>query len=67
MRGRIFAVASAWIGSPRDSISIVTSPVLPSRLIEETLPTSTPAMRTGDFEWMFTAVLNCGLAAGSRV
>ena len=31
------------------SISIVTRPVLPSRLIDVTLPTLTPAMRTGDF------------------
>ncbi len=59
IRGLIFSVASEWIGSPRDSISIVTRPVLPSRWIEVTLPTSTPAIRTGDLEWMFTAVANC--------
>jgi hypothetical protein len=52
------SVASEWIGRPRDSISIVTSPALPSRLTERTLPTSTPAIRTGDFGWMFTAVAN---------
>ena len=62
MRGRIFTVASVWIGRPLFSISIVTRPVWPSRLIEATLPTSTPAMRTGDFEWMFTAELNWALS-----
>ena len=37
IRGRIFSVASEWIGRPCDSISIVTRPVLPSRLIERDL------------------------------
>ena len=62
MRGRIFSVASEWIGRPRDSISIVTSPALPWRLIELTLPTSTPAMRTGDLGWMLSAVANSALS-----
>ncbi len=37
---------------------MVTRPTLPSRLIEETEPTVTPAIRTGDFGWMLTAVAN---------
>ncbi len=58
IRGRIFTVASLWIGRPRFSISIVTTPVLPSSLTEETLPTSTPAIRPGDLEWMLIAEAN---------
>ena len=50
MRERIFAVASLWIGRPFSSTSIVTSTVLePSlRSTFTTLPTFTPAMRTGE-------------------
>jgi hypothetical protein len=58
MRGRIFSVASEWIGRPLDSISIVTMPALPSRLMELTAPTFTPAIRTGDLGWMFWADAN---------
>ena len=51
MRGRIFAVASSWIGSPASLISIVTSawsvPSFGSTYL--TLPTLTPAIRTGEF------------------
>ena len=51
IRGRIFIVASLWIGRPLSLISIVTTaaslPGLPSILV--TLPTLTPAMRTGEF------------------
>ena len=50
MRGRIFAVASVCSGSPDFSISIVTTalsePSWPSTVL--TLPTSTPAIRTGE-------------------
>ena len=51
-------MASSRIGSPLDSISIVTRPVFPSRLIEVTWPTLTPATRTGDFGLMFWAEAN---------
>src|SRR5690242_13195711 len=51
MRGRILARASVWIGRPDSPIVIVTSTAsLPfdvgSTLV--TLPTSTPAIRTGE-------------------
>ena len=52
MRGRIFSWASLWIGSPDLLISIVTvaAPRPPGRPVtRSTLPTSTPAIRTGDF------------------
>ena len=58
MRGLIFSVASVWIGRPLGSISMFTRPALPSRWIEVTVPTLTPAMRTGDLGWMLTAVVN---------
>jgi hypothetical protein len=50
MRGRIFAVASACSGRPSSSIFITTTAPLPSScgLIAWTLPTSTPAIRTGE-------------------
>ena len=50
MRGRILAVASSWIGSPLSLISIVTSAwSVPSLgLTDLTLPTLTPAIRTGE-------------------
>ena len=51
MRGRIFSSASLWIGSPASFISIVMTalfvPSWPS--IFFTVPTFTPAMRTGEF------------------
>ena len=51
MRGRILAVASSWIGSAESLISSVTSawsvPSLGSTFL--TLPTLTPAIRTGEF------------------
>ena len=52
MRGRIFIVASRWIGRPLRSIRIVTTAACaPSSAwaIRVTLPTSTPAIRTGAF------------------
>ena len=58
IRGRIFMVASEWIGRPRFSISMLTRPVLPSRLRPVTLPTSTPAIRTGALVLMLRAVAN---------
>jgi hypothetical protein len=50
IRGRILAVASVWIGRPSSSICMtITAPSEPScGLISLTLPTSTPAMRTGE-------------------
>ena len=52
IRGRIFSRASRWIGRPFLSIFIVTSVSVessPSGSTFETLPTSTPAIRTGEF------------------
>jgi hypothetical protein len=52
MRGRIFSWASLWIGRPFLSISIFTRAALPSpgaRWMALTLPTLTPAIRTGEF------------------
>ena len=50
MRGRIFAVASVAIGRPSSEISIVTTALsVPSSASTfMTLPTLTPAMRTGE-------------------
>ena len=51
IRGRILAVASAWIGRPLSSIRIVTIAPVPPRSVRSTpvtLPTSTPAIRTGE-------------------
>ena len=51
MRGRIFSCASLWIGSPFFSISISTRAAVEFPPIGSTfftLPTSTPAMRTGE-------------------
>src|SRR5688500_7617192 len=51
MRGRTFARASLWIGRPGFVISIVTIaplPSSPSGSTFETLPTLTPAIRTGE-------------------
>ena len=49
IRGRIRAVASLWIGRPLSAISIVTTAAVPSPASTLlTLPTSTPAIRTGE-------------------
>ncbi len=51
MRGRILARASSWIGRPALPTVIVTitaSLPLPARSTFLTLPTSTPAIRTGE-------------------
>ena len=49
-RGRIFMFASLWIGRPSFSISIVTLAIVVfgSRSTAVTLPTLTPAIRTGE-------------------
>ena len=72
IRGRIFSSASSWIGRPRSSISMVTraAPLPDSTAsIFLTLPTSTPAMRTGDlglrlFTFVKTAWNSYGFANG---
>ena len=49
MRGRTLIVASSWIGSASSSSASVTIEVSPSpRSTFSTLPTSTPAIRTGE-------------------
>ena len=51
IRGRILNVASLWIGRPLPSMRIGTTAAArpPSTWeTEETLPTSTPAIRTGE-------------------
>ena len=67
IRGRIFAVASLWIGRPLSLISIVTTAasVPACRSILVTLPTLTPAMRTGEFSRIEFADSNTALS-GSR-
>ena len=52
IRGRIEAKAFSWIGRPVSSTVKVTVVASPSRSEEITLPTSTPAIRTGDFSAM---------------
>ena len=51
IRGRIFSVASLWIGRPSGSIAIVTTAAsVPGwRSTSLTLPMFTPAIRTGEF------------------
>ena len=51
MRGRIFTVASLWIGSALSCSSRTTidMSVPGARSIVLTLPTFTPAIRTGEF------------------
>ncbi len=64
MRGRIFAVASAWIGSAVSlSSSTSTAAFVPSSgSTDLTLPTSTPAIRTGEFGRIELADSNCALS-----
>jgi hypothetical protein len=64
IRGRIFASASLWIGSPGSLISIVTIAVFVSALrsIALTFPTLTPAIRTGEFRRMLFDVSNTALS-----
>jgi hypothetical protein len=49
IRGRIFRVASLWIGRPLRFDFHRHEAGCPSRLIEADLADVTPAMRTGDF------------------
>ncbi len=66
MRGRIAKAASLWIGRPLGSMRSVTSasssPLRRWRTVV-TLPTLTPAIRTGEFGRMLFAVLNSTLIA----
>ena len=72
IRGRIFMVASSWMGRPVSLISIFTtaaplSPLTASTSV--TLPTSTPAIRTGELGLRLltvskAAVSSYGLANG---
>ncbi len=60
-RGRILSVASSWMGSPASLISISTRApplLLPGTIAVTflTLPTSTPAMRTGELGLRLLAV-----------
>ena len=71
MRGRIFAVASSCSGRPCFSIAIVTTVLsVPSWASTDlTLPTSTPAIRTGEsgcrpFEDWNTALTSYGRVNG---
>ena len=52
IRGRIAAKASSWIGRPAPLTVKVTVVASPSRSVEITLPTSTPAIRTGELRAM---------------
>ena len=64
MRGRILAVASLWIGRPSVLIrSVRRAPWPPwfARSMFVTLPTSTPAIRTGDPGRMLFALANAAL------
>ena len=66
MRGRTLIVASSWIGSASSSSFIVTttageSPPAGSTL--DTLPTSTPAIRTAWFCWIGGAFSNVALSS----
>ena len=65
MRGRIAAVASVWMGRPLSWISMLTTAPwltpLPNGSTSVTLPTLTPAMRTGEFLLMLLADLKAAL------
>ena len=62
IRGRTFAVASAWIGRPFGLMLIVITAACdvgpPTRLTDVTWPTSTPATRTGDGMCSSVSVVN---------
>ena len=62
IRGRIAAKASSWIGRPAPSTVKVTSVLSPSRPTSITLPTSTPAIRTGEFFEMLTPLEKVALS-----
>ena len=68
MRGRIFSSASLWIGRPESFISIVMTalfvPAWPSIFL--TVPTLTPAMRTGEFSRIEFADGNTALNSNPR-
>ena len=56
IRGRIAAKASSWIGRPAPSTVKVTVVVVSVAVGSITLPTSTPAIRTGELVEMLTAL-----------
>ena len=62
IRGRILAVASLWTGRPLSSIRMVRiAPSRPARSTLVTLPTSTPAIRTGEPGRMLLELSNAAL------
>ena len=66
MRGRILKVASGCSGRPLSWIRIVTiAPLAPllARSTLVTLPTSTPAIRTGEAVRRLFALLNAALTS----
>ena len=64
IRGRIFIVASLWMGSALLESSILTSEASPPPALSTpmTLPTLTPAIRTGEPDLMFTAFWKTALS-----
>ena len=63
IRGRIEAKASSWIGRPASSTVKVTVVASPSRSVLITLPTSTPAIRTGDFSAMLAELVKVAFSS----
>ena len=66
MRGRILSSASLWTGSADSFTSIVTSETVASSSaasIFVTLPTSTPAMRTGELSCRLLVVSNIAFSS----
>src|SRR3954451_18863020 len=65
MRGRIFASASLWIGRASSFSAIVTTDADEPSLVSifVTLPTVTPATRTGEFAARLFAFENAALSS----
>ena len=63
IRGRIAAKASSWIGRPSPLTVKVTVVASPSRSVEMTLPTSTPAIRTGELLAMLAELAKVALTS----
>ncbi len=67
IRGRISTWASSWIGCPESSTVKVTSETSPTLRVLTTLPTLTPAIRTGESLRMLAAFSNTALSSYSEV
>ncbi len=64
------AVASAWMGRPLDWIVIVATAAVEApdtRLTEVTVPTLTPAIRTGEPRWSCVSTVNAARSVNGEL